>query len=142
MAQKAVETKIRNEKGISFTKAFSSFSVDDLQKAKDFYRNILGLRISEQKEGLRVEFEGGGNVFIYPKPNHQAATFTVLNFAMEDIAAAVDKLAGLGVKFVPFDGDVKTDEQGIFWGKPNGNGPNIAWFKDPAGNFLSVLEGE
>jgi|SRR5437899_2238493 len=134
----AVETKRENE--IAFTKAFSTFSVNDLKKAKDFYASKLGLDVEEQKEGLGLKFDDGQDVFIYPKADHQPATFTVLNFPVDDIRAAVDKLAGLGVKFEKYDGEMKTDENGIFWGKADGNGPNIAWFKDPAGNFLSVIE--
>ena len=139
MAQQAVE-KRTNEKEIAFTRAFSSFSVDDLQKAKNFYGQTLGLQVTEAEEGLGLRFDGGVNIFIYPKQNHQPATFTVLNFPVDDIGAAVNKLTGLGVKFETFEGEMKTDEKGIYWGKLKGNGPNIAWFKDPAGNFLSVLE--
>jgi catechol 2,3-dioxygenase-like lactoylglutathione lyase family enzyme len=122
------------------TKAFSSFSVDDLKKAKGFYGETLGLEVSETPEGLGLKLAGGGRVFLYPKPNHVPATFTVLNFPVDDIDQAVDGLAGLGVRFESYEGEIKTDEKGIFRGAENGNGPNIAWFKDPAGNILSVLE--
>jgi predicted enzyme related to lactoylglutathione lyase len=124
------------------TKAFSSLSVDDLQKAKEFYGQTLGLEVSETKEGLGLRIAGGGQVFIYPKPNHEPATFTVLNFPVNDINQAVDQLTKLGVSFEHYDGEMKTDEKGIFRGAARGEGPNIAWFKDPAGNILSVLEGE
>jgi predicted enzyme related to lactoylglutathione lyase len=124
------------------TKAFSSFSSDDLMKAKEFYGQTLGLEVSETKEGLALRLAGGGQVFIYPKPNHEPATFTVLNFRVNDIDQAVDQLKKLGVSFEHYDGEMKTDEKGIFRGSARGGGPNIAWFKDPAGNILSVLEGE
>lgn len=129
-----------NEQDLAFTKAFSTFSADDIEKAKDFYGQVLGINVSDEMEGLALRFNDGQNVFIYPKPDHQPATFTVLNFPVDDISSAVDKLIGKGVKFERFEGDIKTDEQGIFWGKRENKGPNIAWFKDPAGNFLSVIE--
>ena len=118
-------------------KAFSSFSVDDLQKAKAFYGNTLGLEVKESKEGLELH-PGETAVFIYPKPNHAPATFTVLNFLVDDIDAAVDELKGKGVQFEHYDGEIKTDEKGIH----RNGGPTIAWFKDPAGNILSVLKVE
>jgi catechol 2,3-dioxygenase-like lactoylglutathione lyase family enzyme len=122
------------------TRAFSSFSVNDIQKAKDFYGQILGLEVSETKEGLGLHLAGGGEVFLYPKSNHEPATFTVLNFQVGDVEDAVNQLAKLGVRFERYDNpDIKTDEKGIHRGA--GVGPNIAWFKDPAGNILSVLEG-
>ena len=116
-------------------KAFSSFSVDDLQKAKDFYAQALGLQVKESKEGLELH-PGENDVFIYPKPNHSPATFTVLNFLVDDIETTVDELSGKGVKFEHYDGEIKTDEKGIH----RNGGPTIAWFKDPAGNILSVVE--
>jgi catechol 2,3-dioxygenase-like lactoylglutathione lyase family enzyme len=119
------------------TKAFSSFSVNDLQKAKEFYGGLLGLDISETPEGLALSIAGGGRVFIYPKPNHAPASFTVLNFPVDDIGAAVDALTKRGVRFEKYEGEIKTDEKGIHRGE---SGPHIAWFKDPAGNILSVLE--
>jgi catechol 2,3-dioxygenase-like lactoylglutathione lyase family enzyme len=124
------------------SKAFSSFSVDSLEKAKTFYGETLGLDVSETSEGLGLQLSGGGKVFLYPKPNHEPATFTVLNFPVEDIEQAVDQLTKLGVRFESYEGEMKTDEKGIFRGGDRGQGPNIAWFKDPAGNILSVLEGE
>ena len=120
------------------TKAFSSFSVDDIQKAKEFYGQALGLEVAETKEGLALRIAGGGQVFIYPKPNHTPASFTILNFPVDDIEQAVDALHKLGVRFEHYEGDIKTDEKGIY--RSAGAGPNIAWFKDPAGNTLSVLE--
>ena len=118
-------------------KTFSSFSVNDLQKAKQFYGEMLGLDVSETPEGLELQ-RGDNAVFLYSKPNHTPASFTVLNFAVDDIEAAVDELTGLGVKLEHYDlPDIKTDERGIARGP---HGPTIAWFKDPAGNILSVLE--
>ena len=121
------------------TKAFSGFSVDDIQKAKKFYGQTLGLDVSETEEGLALRIAGGGQVFIYPKPNHTPASFTILNFQVDDVDQAVDGLTKLGVRFEHYDGDIKTDEKGIH--RSDGAGPTIAWFKDPAGNILSVLEG-
>ncbi len=120
------------------TKAFSSFSADDLNKAKEFYGETLGLEVSETKEGLGLTIAGGGQIFIYPKPNHSPASFTVLNFPVDDIDSAAAKLRARGVEFESYDGELKTDEKGIFRGQ--GSEPDIAWFKDPAGNILSVLE--
>ena len=119
------------------TKAFSGFSVNDIQKAKEFYSGILGLEITTGAEGiLTLNIDGGNKVIIYPKPNHVPATFTILNFPVEDIDDTVDKLTELGVRFEHYGGDIKTDEKGIM----RGGGPLIAWFKDPAGNILSVLK--
>ena len=118
-------------------KAFSGFSVNDIQKAKAFYGQTLGLEISETHGLLNLHLAGGTRVLIYPKPNHAPATFTILNFPVDNIEEAVDKLTKSGVRFERYEGgDVKTDEKGIF----RGGGPLIAWFKDPAGNILSVLE--
>jgi catechol 2,3-dioxygenase-like lactoylglutathione lyase family enzyme len=119
------------------TKAFSGFSVSDLQQAKEFYGQTLGLEVSEQPEGLQVKVDGITKVFIYPKPNHAPATFTILNFLVDDIEKAVDDLTKAGVRFEQYDGDIKTDEKGIHRGEA---GPVVAWFTDPAGNILSVLE--
>ena len=122
------------------TKAFSSFSVNDLQQAKEFYSQKLGLEVSVTPEGLDLRLAGGGQVFIYPKPNHTPASFTVLNFPVDDIEQAVDALTKLGVRFEHYEGEIKTDAKGIFRGADRDEGPNIAWFKDPAGNILSVLQ--
>jgi catechol 2,3-dioxygenase-like lactoylglutathione lyase family enzyme len=116
--------------------AFSGFSVDDLDRAKQFYGETLGLIISENPAGLELQLGGGGRVFVYPKPNHEPATFTILNFAVSNIDQAVDELAAAGVTFERYDG-MEQDDRGIARGD---GGPNIAWFKDPAGNILSVLE--
>ena len=120
------------------SKAFSSFSVNDLQKAKTFYQEILGLNVADNPMGIiELNIEGGNKIMVYPKPNHTPATFTVLNFPVEDIEEAVDELTQKGVSFEQYTGEIQTDEKGISRG--NG-GPNIAWFKDPAGNILSVIE--
>jgi len=116
-------------------KAFSSFSVDDLQKAKQFYGQTLGLKVKESKEGLELH-SGQQSIFLYPKPNHKPATFTVLNFQVDDIETAVDQLRQKGVSFEQYEGEIKTDQKGIH----REGGPTIAWFKDPAGNILSVLQ--
>jgi catechol 2,3-dioxygenase-like lactoylglutathione lyase family enzyme len=119
------------------SKAFSGFSVNDIQKAKDFYGRILGLQVSESHGLLTLQLAGGNKVLIYPKVNHAPATFTVLNFPVENVDESVDELAKRGVRFEIYDeSDIKTDEKGIM----RGNGPTIAWFKDPAGNVLSVIE--
>jgi catechol 2,3-dioxygenase-like lactoylglutathione lyase family enzyme len=118
-------------------KTFSSFSVDDLNRAKHFYGETLGVKVSEQPEGLELDL-AGGKVFIYRKPDHAAASFTVLNFIVDDVDATVDALRGRGVQFEHYDTPhLKTDEKGI---ARDDRGPTIAWFKDPAGNFLSVLK--
>ncbi|GAA3020827.1 VOC family protein [Actinokineospora globicatena] len=115
------------------TKAFSGFSVDDIPTAELFYSSTLGLRVSEVNGMLTLTLGGGGTVLVYPKPNHVAATFTVLNFPVDDIESAVDELIRKGVRFEKYE---NTDERGIM----RGYGPPIAWFTDPAGNILSVLE--
>ena len=120
------------------TKAFSSFSVNDLKKAKQFYGEVLGLDVSEEPEGLRVN-AGGNAIFAYPKSNHEPATFTILNFRVKNVEETVNALTKRGVRFEIYDkGDLKTDAKGI---SRDPRGPTIAWFKDPAGNFLSVVEG-
>jgi catechol 2,3-dioxygenase-like lactoylglutathione lyase family enzyme len=120
--------------------AFSGFSVNDLAKAKDFYTKTLGLEVENDGVGVRLHLPGGGTVFAYPKGDHQPATFTILNFAVDDIDAAVDDLTSRGVQFEHYDNVAKTDEKGILRGRAANRGPDIAWFKDPAGNFLSVIE--
>jgi len=120
------------------TEAFASFSVNDLKKAKQFYGQTLGLQVSETPEGLELKVGGKSGVFIYPKPNHEPATFTVLNFPVNDIDEAVASLKERGVKFEQYQlPDIKTDKDGVARGP---HGPQIAWFKDPAGNILSVVE--
>ena len=119
-------------------KTFSSFSVDDVAKAKEFYGKTLGLELTEDMGGLNLNLSDGNRVFVYPKPNHAPATFTVLNFLVDDLEKIVDELTGLGVKFEIYDQpNMKTNEKGI---STDERGPKIAWFKDPAGNFLSVIQ--
>jgi predicted enzyme related to lactoylglutathione lyase len=120
------------------TKAFSGFSVNDIQKAKAFYSQTLGLEVSEMHGLLNLHIAGGTKILIYPKPNHTPATFTILNFPVDNIEQAVAELTKRGVSFEIYnEKDLQTDEKGIF----RGGGPLIAWFKDPAGNILSILEG-
>jgi catechol 2,3-dioxygenase-like lactoylglutathione lyase family enzyme len=140
MSAKAASSPGRKKASNMFkeAKSFSSFSVNDLQKAKEFYSQTLGLDARETPEGLELHTEDN-TVFLYPKPNHTPASFTVLNFHVDDIDAAVDELNGLGVNLEHYNlPDIKTDERGIARG-PHGPAA-IAWFKDPAGNILSVLE--
>lgn len=119
------------------TSTFSSFSVDDLQKAKEFYGETLGLNVSDGGMGLELRLATGGRVFIYPKSDHSPATFTILNFPVDDIEEAVDELTGRGVRFEIYEeGNLKTNEKGIV----EAHGRKLAWFKDPAGNFLSLVE--
>jgi catechol 2,3-dioxygenase-like lactoylglutathione lyase family enzyme len=118
-------------------KALSGFAVGDLPKAKEFYGETLGLRVSEEHGLLRLHIAGGGDIVVYPKADHTPATFTILNFPVDDIETAVDQLAERGVSFERYDAmNADTDDKGIF----RGGGPYIAWFKDPAGNILSVLQ--
>jgi predicted enzyme related to lactoylglutathione lyase len=119
------------------SKAFSGFSANDIPRAKDFYGQTLGLEVSEDHGLLTLHLAGGQKVLIYPKPNHVPATFTVLNFPVRNVDQAVDELKKRGVRFEIYNlPDLKTDEKGIMRGK----GPTVSWFKDPAGNILSVLE--
>jgi len=119
--------------------AFSGFSVDDLSRARAFYADTLGLRVVDDGPGLRVHLPGGGSVLAYPKNNHQPATYTMLNLVVDDIDGAVDELGGRGVKFERYDG-MPIDEKGVLRGRSMNMGPDIAWFKDPAGNTLAVLQ--
>jgi catechol 2,3-dioxygenase-like lactoylglutathione lyase family enzyme len=117
--------------------AFSGFSVDDIPAAREFYGTTLGLEVAEIEDMLDITLGAGCHVLAYPKPNHEPATFTILNFPVADVDAAVDELSGRGVAFERYDEpDLKTDDKGI----SRGDGPTIAWFRDPAGNILSVLE--
>jgi predicted enzyme related to lactoylglutathione lyase len=117
------------------TKAFSGFSVDDLEAAKKFYGEVLGLKTSERYGLLTLHLAGGRDTLVYPKPDHAPATYTILNFAVDDIDAAVDELISRGVELVKYDG-LGQDDKGI----NRAGGPYIAWFKDPAGNILAVLQ--
>jgi catechol 2,3-dioxygenase-like lactoylglutathione lyase family enzyme len=120
--------------------AFSGFSVNDLPTARTFYSGTLGLTVEDEGVGVRLQLPGGGTVFAYPKRDHQPATFTILNFGVDDIDAAVDDLRGRGVTFERFDRGPTQDEKGILRGRAQNRGPDIAWFKDPAGNILSVIQ--
>ncbi len=118
-------------------KAFSGFSVDDTERAKNFYSETLGLDVTEEHGMLTLHIAGGTAILVYGKPDHVPATYTILNFPVSNIETAVDQLTERGVHFEVYDEEyVKTDERGIF----SAVGPRIAWFKDPAGNTLSVLE--
>src|ERR1700716_4050139 len=117
------------------TKAFSSFAVDDVKKARAFYGETLGLKTSEEHGLLTLHLAGGRDTLVYPKPDHAPATFTILNFPVEDIDKAVDQLIERGVRFQRYD-NLDTDQKGIF----RGGGRRIAWFTAPAGNVLSVLQ--
>jgi catechol 2,3-dioxygenase-like lactoylglutathione lyase family enzyme len=118
------------------TQAFSGFSVNDIPRAKQFYAETLGLNVSEEHGMLQLKLATGATVLVYPKENHEPASFTILNFPVPDVEEAVDRLTQAGVPFEHYEGELATDEKGIF----RGEGPTIAWFRDPAGNILSVLE--
>ena len=117
------------------SKAFSGFAVDDVQKAREFYGGTLGLRVTEENGMLQLHIAGGTTILVYPKPDHTPAEFTILNFPVDDIDKAVDALAERGVTFERYEG-LEADDKGIM----RVAGPPIAWFKDPAGNVLSVLQ--
>lgn len=121
--------------------AFSGLSVNDLAKAKQFYTETLGLQLDDDKMGLQLSLPGGGQLFIYEKEDHQPASYTALNFVVEDIDQSVDQLANHGVQMEHYDNiPMKQDEKGIARSPSPDMGPDIAWFKDPAGNILSVLK--
>ena len=118
------------------TPAFSGFAVDDIDEARRFYGETLGLNVSDGPMGvLSLELTGGATVMIYPKPDFKPATYTMLNFQVEDIDATVDELTSRGVEMERYDG-FEQDEKGVM----RDNGPTIAWFTDPAGNILAVIE--
>jgi catechol 2,3-dioxygenase-like lactoylglutathione lyase family enzyme len=122
---------------IDTTKAFSGFAVPDVAAAKAFYGDILGIKVSDEEMGLlNLQLGEGREIIVYPKPDHTPATYTILNFPVDDIDAAVDELAGKGVQFLRYEG-FDQDDKGIARGL---EGPQIAWFTDPAGNVLSVLQ--
>ncbi|MCE5291359.1 MAG: VOC family protein [Nocardiaceae bacterium] len=123
------------------SKTFSSFSVDDLDAARKFYVEVLGLSVRDDDMGiLHLDLAGGAEAIAYPKPDHQPATFTVLNFQVDDIDATVDELTARGVTFETYPG-LPHDDKGVLRGRAANRGPDIAWFTDPAGNILSVLSG-
>ena len=119
------------------TKAFSGFAVDDIEAARRFYGETLGLKVSEAHGILTLHIAGDRPTIVYPRPGHEPAKYTILNFPVDDIDAAVDALTERGVRFERYDG-MEQDEKGI----SRGPGPEIAWFKDPAGNILAVLESD
>jgi catechol 2,3-dioxygenase-like lactoylglutathione lyase family enzyme len=117
------------------SKAFSGFSAPDLDAARAFYADTLGIDVREENGMLTLNLGGDRPTLIYPKPDHTPATYTILNFPVSDIEAAVDELSGRGVEFIRYDG-FEQDERGVF----RGEGPPIAWFTDPAGNILSLIK--
>jgi catechol 2,3-dioxygenase-like lactoylglutathione lyase family enzyme len=121
---------------ISSDKAFSGFAVKNIDAARQFYGDVLGLDVTEEYGMLNLSIGTGGRVLVYPKPDHVPATYTILNFPVEDVDSAVDELTAAGVEFEHYDSPgLKTDAKGI----ARGGGPTIAWFRDPSGNILSVL---
>jgi catechol 2,3-dioxygenase-like lactoylglutathione lyase family enzyme len=117
------------------TEAFSGFAVDDLEQARRFYGETLGIKTSEHNGLVTLHLAGGRDTLIYPKDSHTPAGYTILNFPVADIEAAVDELAARGVRFERYEG-IEQDERGIC----RAGGPYLAWFTDPAGNILSVLQ--
>lgn len=125
---------------LTTTGAFSGFSVSDQAAALAFYRDTLGVEVVDTGMGLELHLGGTTNVFVYPKDDHVPATFTVLNFEVADIDVAVDELVAAGIEILRYEG-AHQDEKGVARGKAANMGPDIAWFADPAGNILSVLNG-
>jgi predicted enzyme related to lactoylglutathione lyase len=123
------------------TPVFGGFSVDDLAAAKEFYGQKLGITVSEDEMGLELQLHGDVRIFVYAKPDHQPATYTILNFVADDIDKAVADLKANGVELEVYP-DLHQDESGITRGRAVGMGPDIAWFKDPAGNVLAVLQDD
>ncbi len=116
--------------------AYSGFATDDIEAARRFYAEVLGMEVGEENGMLSLSIGAGKQILVYPKPDHEPATYTILNFPVDDVEQAVDELARAGVQFEHYDDpDLTTDAKGIM----RGNGPDIAWFRDPAGNILSVL---
>lgn len=123
------------------TTTFSSFSVNDIEKAKEFYGGILGLPLEDSMGGIRIKFAGGSEAFVYPKPDHVPATFTILNFMVDDAEKAADDLIAKGVIFEQYnEGYMKTDAKGLAHGDGKQGPTAMGWFKDPAGNFLSIIQ--
>jgi catechol 2,3-dioxygenase-like lactoylglutathione lyase family enzyme len=126
---------MNDKAAISNKGVYSGFAVPDVAKAKDFYERVLGLEVTEESGGLELKLPSGAGVLVYPKPDHTPATFTILNLQVTDIEATVDALVAQGVKFEHYDG-MTQDERGIL----RDEGPLIAWFTDPAGNIMSVIQ--
>lgn len=125
---------------VAYTSAFSGFAVPDIDSARAFYRDVVGLAVTDAMMGqLSIDLPGGGWVLVYPKANHVPATYTVLNLEVDDLETAVDELAGRGVVFERYEG-MPHDEKGVVRGILAEEGPDIAWFTDPAGNIISVLQ--
>ena len=125
------------------TTAFSGFSVDDQAKAKEFYGKKLGLKVDEDQMGLTLHLGSGAEIFVYPKEDHQPATFTILNFVVSNIDDTIDKLVAAGIKMEHYDNmPAPLDKKGVLRGLAAGQGPDIAWFTDPAGNVLAVLQNK
>ncbi|MGW1455889.1 VOC family protein [Salegentibacter agarivorans] len=122
-----------------YSSVFSGFSVNDLDKAEEFYSNILEFSVKTNAMGyIELDIPDNNNIIIYPKPDHQPAVFTVLNIPVENIDEAVNHLVKKGIQFEQYEGEIATDEKGIC--RSDGKGPDIAWFKDPAGNIISILK--
>lgn len=119
--------------------SYNGFSINDLAAAKQFYADVLGLQVTEEGPGIRIQHIGGGFALAYAKDNHQPASYTVMNLEVADIDEAVSSLSKAGVQFERYEG-MSQDELGVMRGLSSGEGPNIAWFKDPSGNILSVLQ--
>lgn len=120
------------------SKAFSGFSVKDIDEAAKFYGETLGLDVEVNDMGMTINIAGGNHLFVYPKEDHEPATFTILNFPVDDIDKAADELIAKGIVFEKYDG-FGQDERGVAHAKSPKDGPSIAWFKDPSGNILSIL---
>jgi len=125
------------------TPAFSGFATNDIEKTKAFYGGVLGLEVNDGEMGnIKLKLGSGAEIFVYPKEDHKPATFTILNFEVDDIDKAVDELTAKGVQFEHYEGDLATDDKGVLRGLKANMGPDIAWFTDPAGNILSVLQSK
>ncbi len=140
--RKTFKVRIREKFMLTYNHTFSSFSVDELPKALKFYQETLGLDVEEAGDmGISIRLKDNHQVFIYPKVDHQPATFTVLNFVVDDIDVEIESLKQRGVQFVYYQNkNLPQDEHGVLRGLQENMGPDIAWFKDPAGNVLSVLQ--
>jgi catechol 2,3-dioxygenase-like lactoylglutathione lyase family enzyme len=134
------QAAVSTDRSLRDSHAFYGFSTNDIPKAKEFYAQTLGLDVTEQNGMLTLHLAGGGTVLIYPKENHEPASFTVLNFPVKDIDQAVDRLTRSGIQFERYEGS-NQDERGIARPPRPEYGPPIAWFKDPGGNILSVIQG-